>query len=968
MEKNKDHRKIVTSIIPTIIISVMLLSSSSVVFFPPQEVEAYIADKKTISVASWTISNFGDREDGEEKITNEIIMESILGVVSMFDVVFIQELVREVIDPDAEIPYDPNNPYVGFHNLCTYYLVVANYACKHTGSVGDGTEGYGVIYKKNSAITSISVEDTGHTSSIVQFPMGVGEGYMKHPPMEATIMLGDDEFHLIVYNVHTNIHETPREIALLSESLLTAFARSYFNLIVLGNLNAGSDYYPGGFVGNPNDFPNVYWNQLIDDGISTVFNDVDGPQANDRMIRGSTTIVSGTIDFQIIDQLAADAIFNGVGYNAGTPFNQVYAGADPSRATLTDHKLIATEFYYGGIESTDENGDLKEIFMDYKNPPDCDEWDDVYIRGEGFAPYLTMFVYITPYPDNQNYDRQYQQSNQHYQLTNIYNNVTVTTDQYGNIENTHMGLTPNTGHYNVIVDVNRDGYFTNSIDVVDVFNGYGFKVINCTKAETQTVEATKAGKRTRDGISDDDIGIAGSDLDADNPSKKRKVWLVTPMDTGDMDTDFIYDLSENSVFSSDVLITSQGVFDRIITWDNPIPGMYNIILDMDDDNTYNPAIDIIDYIDEIGLIIFENRAGHNGIVHLGDNGFEREVYNSKIAKNIYTLAKDLPADKDVDIYTISEKLLKDKNPGWSTWEDSNNVDLFESAVAVYGSEFKHTAHTSSDGTLFLSTWKNPSKIYDQSFINNFGKKYNIVIDVNRDGFFDYTIDTVDTHDIGDMKNWFRNNDSLDSSADGNPAVSEYKEYLNSKLDLEKQLDSTNIYDDATRQASFEYLCSENITRDLFELIKAGSQVGFRVLGEKEYYAGRDMDTSRHVYDNVEFDGLDVHDEIISVMVGADGSQILVDDLNVEKGAHVFICQVDDLTINNITTDDDSLVNIEADKITYEGEIDMSNSCTNFQNEVVIRENTNILGKAIAFYNSLGDVSQNQISSYHVLCP
>lgn len=320
--------------------------------------------------------------------------------------------------------------------------------------------------------------------------------------------------------------------------------------------------------------------------------------------------------------------------------------------------------------------------------------------------------------------------------------------------------------------------------------------------------------------------------------------------------------------------------------------------------------------------------GHNFVTHVGDNYLEREVYNTGIANNIYTVAKELTPDQDVDIYTISERLLKLNNPGWDTWKSSSGVNLLDSAAPVFEfGEKVNTVHTSADESLYVSTWKNPIQIFDQPFINYYGKKYNVVIDVNRNQIFDAG-DKVDTHDIDHMRNWFLTYSILDASADGDPAVSEYKEYLNDKLDLEVPLVATNTYDTATQLASYQYLCSAQLTAKLFKIIEAESEVGIRVLNEDEYYAGRDLDTGRHTYDQADFDGLNVNADNLAVLIAHNGL-LNVDGANIEKDATLLVC---------------------ADKIILDGYMIVDGEVCTYTSEAIINRNTSILTQLGSFFH------------------
>lgn len=622
-------------------------------------------------------------------------------------------------------------------------------------------------------------------------------------------------------------------------------------------------------------------------------------------------------------------VFNKKIINKPTVFKTFFV---PSIVFMMIFLVGVTPAYAQVIKSTDVFGTPQGFFRDYYDVGVCTQPDTIYFIATGFPPNANMYLYTIDTITSGNSVGLFGPGAALVPVQLVDEYVTpflVQTDANGNIPTAVLVTMPHLGYFNLVMDVDMDNLFTSGIDSIDAQFASGFIVTQCPVAPPPPPLITVIGTVVTRGItSGDPTKIQGSNLDGSDPSKTRGVHVISSNTAQNM-ASTIEDLKENSVFSAEVHITDDGVFEETITWKNPTPGIYNIILDMDDDDTYDPNIDIIDYTDEIGFIVVDSSDSHNDILHLGDNGIEREVYNSDIAENIYTLAKNLPTDVDVDIYTISEKLLKNNHSGWTTWESSDDITLSGSAVTVYDNTKVHTEHTSSDGTLFLSTWKNPSDIFDQDFIDKYGKKFNIVIDVDQDGLFDSTIDKVDTYDIGDMTSWFVNHNILDSSANDNNAVSEYKEYLNSKLDLgaDEQLDSTNDYDDAIQQASYNYLCSNNITTDLFNVIKVGAQTGFRILLEDEYYNAKETVTGRHVYDNVDFDSLDVGDGVVSVIVGSDGSQGEINDLNAAENSRLLLCNFDQITINDMTTDNDSTTSIIAKSLSLEGDVRVSSEST-----------------------------------------
>jgi len=939
-KKDKDsvnYARIVT----TVVIGAMLMSSSSVVFFPPQEVEAKIADKKEIKIASWNLQNFAGSFDSWKR-GNADVRNAIQDVISPYDVIFVQELRED------------SGSFNDFNALCA--VLGANYACHNTPKItgaGSNSEGYGVIYKTSieNKIASITVEATNASMVNLHIPQGKNTANaMVRPPMKATIEFGEGN-KIIVFSNHDDPSYVTREMQSLEYAITNSMPnlKNYVNVIVLGDLNAdgkpsgasgvsgtcnpsstGNKRYDPGAPGNPHtEF--VWWNGwhwIIPNDRAYRTNFGVSPPTGcvyDRIILNDNTnnnYYSNPTSFGVVGIIPNNV---GVAPNiipAGTEFgNKVWGpstGKNPGQyiKQLSDHRLVWAKFNYGGVESTGISGDAQSTFTDKKPDGICDIDDEVYARGVGFVPNKNMDIYITKHPGNKNISSNFKTSVMSYALTDERGGyTTVTTDGNGNITNTQLWVRPIPDQaYNIIVDVNRDGNFTNSLDVVDVFNQAGFSVNKCEKKQAKVVAAYSvlAGNKIRDFITSNKVVIGGIGLTV-LIGYIVNVYITDYTVGMFSSTTDIIPLNGTTVEKFSVLVNQDGTFDT--EWSNPKKGQYNIVVDVDKDGKYTPGVDVVDYPDEIGFIVFDSRADHNDIVHLGDNGLEREVYNTGIVQNIYTLVKNLPADQDVDIYTISERLLKINNPGWTTWESSSSVDLLDSTAPVYEfGERVQTANTSSDGTLFLSTWKDTAQIFDQPFINYYGKKYNIVIDVNQDGLFNPSTDKVDTHDIGDMKNWFASNDVLDSSANGNVAVSEYKEYLNDKLDLENLLDTTNdTYDSATEQASFQYLCSNKLTTKLFQVIEVESQVGIRVLNENEYYEGRDKTTGRHIYDQVEFGNLDIQDgNTVVITFHDDDGTVISDNLTLGQNSNLFVCNVDDITIDELDLGENSDITVNSD--------------------------------------------------------
>lgn len=124
------------------------------------------------------------------------------------------------------------------------------------------------------------------------------------------------------------------------------------------------------------------------------------------------------------------------------------------------------------------------------------------------------------------------------------------------------------------------------------------------------------------------------------------------------------------------------------------------------------------------------------------------------------------------------------------------------------------------------------------FSNYYGNTFNLVFDLDGDGRLGPD-DPVDTRDIGDMTAYFNGagHDVLGPNANGDPAVSEYKEYLERALSV--QLSDTDAYDQDTKAASGRYACGPELSKADFERwIAPDSQTGFRVLDDDAYHSER----------------------------------------------------------------------------------------------------------------------------------
>jgi hypothetical protein len=135
------------------------------------------------------------------------------------------------------------------------------------------------------------------------------------------------------------------------------------------------------------------------------------------------------------------------------------------------------------------------------------------------------------------------------------------------------------------------------------------------------------------------------------------------------------------------------------------------------------------------------------------------------------------------------------------------------------------------------------------FANFYGNAFSVVLDLDGDGKLGPN-DPIDIRDTGDMKTYFdqAGNTVLGPNADGNPAVSEYKEYLARALSV--TLSENDTYDQATKEASSRYACGPELSKTDFEtLIVPDSQTGFRVLDDDAYHSERSHGSGLYQFDN-----------------------------------------------------------------------------------------------------------------------
>jgi parallel beta-helix repeat protein len=180
---------------------------------------------------------------------------------------------------------------------------------------------------------------------------------------------------------------------------------------------------------------------LVGTGICTIFVAYDIPTSLEERHK------------YVIDWAALALGEEGVTVQVDSDGDGAYEHTSFSDATLTgDEFAIAM----GGpvVESCNSTGTVKESF---------DLGDSVYVKGEGYSPSATYDLYVvnaTTWSDGMPIPQRVEGTA-----------TTIASDTSGNISVTPAWNAPITlGNYDIVVDVNRDGYYNSSIDALDQSN------------------------------------------------------------------------------------------------------------------------------------------------------------------------------------------------------------------------------------------------------------------------------------------------------------------------------------------------------------------------------------------------------------------------------------------------------------------------------------------------------------------
>jgi hypothetical protein len=436
-------------------------------------------------------------------------------------------------------------------------------------------------------------------------------------------------------------------------------------------------------------------------------------------------------------------------------------------------------------------------------------------------------------------------------------------------------------------------------------------------------------------------------------------------------SNFTYTLTDVRGAPTPVSTDADGNLVQSVSWASPPAGAYVYVFDANGDGKFSLADgDFANEAVEADILVTASNAGHNDLVTLDDNMNLRDVFDLAQARNVYALAKNLPANTNGYLYIVSNKLLRDA--GYVTWEAARqaniNLATYSIPIGLADSGLIDTStialdklrtpiKTTDTGELFLSAWPRPGQLMNASvnyrpppqsafdpafagsgdppasaddvdvvgdvcenaynsrsanfvlacnvgfsFSNYYGSAFTLVLDMNSDGLLGPN-DPIGTRDIGDMTLYFAppGVTSLGPNANGNPAVSEYKEYLSRALSV--QLAAGNSYDDETQKASIRYACGPTLSKKAFQdWIVTDARTGFRVLERAAYQSQRSPATGLYQFDQTYINGYTTNGTNIC-MSGNEATYS--GDVNVQNGSNVTVV-TNKATIENATvTSNDS---------------------------------------------------------------
>ena len=271
------------------------------------------------------------------------------------------------------------------------------------------------------------------------------------------------------------------------------------------------------------------------------------------------------------------------------------------------------------IQSSDENYVVKNTFMPFEEAvnediPVCkdedkktssnfpvlvvdktdEKKDSVYAFGYGFIPNKLVTLWIV------NDSKVWEDGKR---LDEVIPKVQVKTGPKGEIPNTLLWSNvarEDAGLYDIIADLGNDGYFNDSKkskDAVDSVIKQGFGIPKVDSSDS-------AGKEKNLFVGDEAVWAKGVGI-----LQERVNVYVVENNKSIEDGSSLKDISEK--FEEDVEVNEGKLLVRV--WDQPKPGRYDIVVDIDKDGEFNKSIDLIDMKKSTG---FEVRANWTFMVYM----------------------------------------------------------------------------------------------------------------------------------------------------------------------------------------------------------------------------------------------------------------------------------------------------------------------------------------------------------------
>ncbi len=183
------------------------------------------SQRQFATVANWNLQVFG-----KSKAANATLMDAYAGILSRYDVAFVQEI-RD----------DSGN---SFRDLCTR---IPTHVCMNSSRAGrtSSKEQIGILYRKDIELAEFRDFNPDEKNR------------WERPPIEAVFDMGG--FRLKIYNAHLDPDTVPAELKALEEVV-----NDSGNTVVLGDFNADCGYYPSV---NRTQFRN--WTWVIPDSADT---------------------------------------------------------------------------------------------------------------------------------------------------------------------------------------------------------------------------------------------------------------------------------------------------------------------------------------------------------------------------------------------------------------------------------------------------------------------------------------------------------------------------------------------------------------------------------------------------------------------------------------------------------------------------------------------------------------------------